>query len=508
MSIAAVQVEDFSFTYAGRGAPSLQGVSFSLPPGSWTVIAGGTGSGKSTLLRALAGLIPHHSAGIATGRVLLFDRDTRETSTANLARTVGLVLQSPQDQICTTQVQSEVAFGLENLATPVAQFEQRIDEALSTVALTEFRHRPTAELSGGQQQRVVLASVLALRPKILLLDEPFSQLDAESSRELLGELVRLQELGVTIVIAEHRLADVLPRADRVLLVDQGCLLFDGGPNSAEMPAAFANADLEMPAFSLETGAALPTNSRIHPREKISARDDSPPVLSVCNLSFRYPNWPRERSTLRDLSFSLRPGERVGLVGANGSGKSTLLSLLAGLNIASSGEIKIAPSPTDQLPLGMVLQQADLMLFCRTVREELAFGPKQLRLTAAVVSERVQEAARLLDLEAFLEDAPQALSQGQRLRVAIAATLTLRPRVLLLDEPTTGLDRRQLDRVMQAIDPRTSSADHRQGAVIFSTHDLHAVRQWTDRVIVMERGEIIADGATQDVLPSPTDFQNR
>lgn len=508
MSIAAVQVEDFSFTYAGRDAPSLHGVSFSLAPGSWTVIAGGTGSGKSTLLRALAGLVPHHSSGSASGRVLLFDRDTRETSTANLARTVGLVLQSPQDQICTTHVQSEVAFGLENLATPVAQFDERIDEALSTVALTEFRHRPTAELSGGQQQRVVLASVLALRPKILLLDEPLSQLDAESSRELLSELVRLQQQGVTIVIAEHRLVEVLPRADRVLLLNEGRLRFDGDPNSTDLSASFAQADLDSASLTPASGAPITTAAGSHKRTMAVAEHDFASLLTVRDLAYRYPSWPQESSTLKNVSFNLRPGERVGVVGPNGSGKSTLLNLLAGLMKAASGEIQTALSAGDQIPLGMVLQQADLMLFCRTVREELVFGPRQLRLPTAVINERVLEVARQLDLAMLLDEAPQALSQGQRLRVAIAATLTLRPRVLLLDEPTTGLDRRQLDRVMQAIDPRTNSADQRQSAVIFSTHDLYAVRQWTDRVIVMERGEIIADGATQDVLPSSTDFQNR
>lgn len=501
MSLAAVQVEGLSFTYPGRNEPSLSDIRCSLAAGSWTVIVGGTGSGKSTLLRAIAGLIPHHSAGTLAGRVLLFDRDTRDSTPAGLARTVGLVLQSPQDQICTTRVESEVAFGLENLATPIHEFDDRIAEALSAVGLTEFRHRATAELSGGQKQRLVLASVLALRPQLLLLDEPLSQLDAESSRELLAELDRLRTKGVTIVIAEHRLTDVLARADRILLLDQGRLTFDGSPQSDELPQAFAAADLDLPGSSgepREQYAGIVSDST---QATAVSREDSPVLLDVRNLTFRYPSWPRESATLRNISFSLQSGERVGLIGANGCGKSTLLGLMAGLLKPSSGTIEQPLTGAGQLPLGMVLQQVDLMLFCRTVREELAFGPRQLRLAETEVSLRVAEVARQMDLDALLDEPPQALSQGQRLRVAIAATLTLRPRVLVLDEPTTGLDRRQLDRLIRAIDPRTHLSREQQPAVIFSTHDLKTVAEWADRVIIMDRGEIVIDGPTRDLLKS-------
>lgn len=490
MSAAAVQIEGLSFTYPGRTTPSLCDLHCTLPAGSWTVVVGGTGSGKSTLLRALAGLIPHHSAGAATGRVLLFARDTRDSSPAGLARTVGLVLQSPQDQICTTRVESEVAFGLENLATPIDEFDGRIAAALAAVGLTEFRHRSTADLSGGQKQRLVLASVLALRPQLLLLDEPLSQLDADSSRELLAELDRLRADGVTIVIAEHRLNEVLARADRVLLLDGGRLTFDGPADSAALPPAFLAADLELPDTPHQANDLVGS---------VATSSDSTNVLQVRDLSFRYPAWPRSSRTLKNISFSLRAGERVALIGANGSGKSTLLGVLAGLLEPDTGTIEQQQPANNSFPLGMVLQQADLMLFCRTVRDELAFGPRQLRLPENVVSQRVTEIARQMQLEPLLEEPPQALSQGQRLRVAIAATLTLRPQVLVLDEPTTGLDRRQLNRLMQTLDPCSDRDREQRPAVLFSTHDLKTVADWADRVIIMNQGEILADGPQRDVL---------
>ncbi|MBL9123015.1 MAG: energy-coupling factor ABC transporter ATP-binding protein [Planctomycetaceae bacterium] len=493
MSDVAIQIEDLGYTFAGRNAPTLSDVSCRLPPGSWTVLAGRTGSGKSTLLRALAGLIPHHAAGEMTGRVLLCGHDTRGASTAALARTVGLVLQAPRDQICTTRVESEVAFGLENLATPLEEFEPRIAESLEAVGLNEYRHCAIEELSGGQQQRVILASILALRPQVLLLDEPLSQLDRDSARELLDELQRLRAQGVTIVMAEHRLAGVLPSADRVLALQQGGLRDLGHPSSATAMQGLAEMGYDFAPEQFDW--RLP--SRVEPLPP-QAAEPARVALSVRDLSFRYPSWNATHWTLRNVSFDVRPGERLAVVGANGSGKSTLFGLLAGLLRPTAGTIRRPQESADRYPLGMVLQQADLMLFCRTVREELAFGPRRLRLDRSVVEQRVRMVARQLDLESFLDEPPQALSQGERLRVALGATLALDPQVLVLDEPTTGLDAEQLERLVAAIGAREGGA-HEHRTVIFSTHDLRTVARCADRVIVLDRGELVVAGPVDQVV---------
>ena len=213
MSAPAVKVSELAYTFAGRETPSLAGISLTLEPGSWTLIAGRTGSGKSTLLRAMAGLIPHHAAGTLQGRVELCGLDTRRATTAELARTVGIVFQSPDDQICSTTVAAEVAFGLENLAVAATEIGPRIAAALERRGLARFAEARTAQLSGGQKQRLLLASILAMEPKILLLDEPLSQLDRATAAELLATLDELRAQGLTIITAEHRLDEIIDHAE-------------------------------------------------------------------------------------------------------------------------------------------------------------------------------------------------------------------------------------------------------------------------------------------------------
>ena len=501
MSELAVRVEQLSFTYPGRAEPNLRDISFNAAPGSWTVLAGGTGSGKSTLLRALAGLIPHHSAGVMSGTVRLFEQDTRDVTVAKLARTVGLVLQSPDDQICTTRVESEVAFGLENLATPVDEIGPRVAAALTSVGLESQIECLTAPLSGGQKQRLVLASILALAPRVILLDEPMSQLEAGGARDLLTELDRLRAQGATIIIAEHRLADILPQCDQLLVLDDGRLTFRGRNDDPGLGTAFEAAGLELPTDRDNAVRSQPLRETSTEASRDILTERSRLALCVQGLAFRYPS--AEGFLWRDVSFDLQFGERIALVGPNGSGKSTLFAVLAGLLKPAHGNLEFVQSPRDRRPLGLVLQQPDLMLFARTVRDELAFGPRQLGLTESRIDERVTRVARQLDLSDLLQEAPQALSHGQRLRVAVAATMTLEPGVLILDEPTAGLDRRQLDRLMQEIDPRRNSADGPRHAVIFSTHDLRTVDRYADRVLILEGGALSIDTPVSSVFKLPS-----
>jgi len=518
LSSLAALVEQLDFTYPGRDDPTLREINFELAPATWTLVAGRTGSGKSTLLRALAGLIPHQTSGRMQGRVLLDGEDTRYLSTAKLARRAALVLQSPDDQICATTVEAEVAFALENLGVPSREIGPRIRDSLHQVELDGFESRSTHDLSGGEKQRLVLAALLAMRPRLLVCDEPLSQLDPQAAAEFLGHLAQLRSAGMAIVIAEHRLDEVLPYADRVLILSAGRLAGDASIDEEEtLRAAFQSAKLELSdvaRFAAALGVPLArdcgtliqrlaergyvramaragdttTESEAPPRVETasSTGPDRPKLFRAENLAFRYQ--PRGADVWSDVSFELAAGERVALVGPNGSGKSTLLWLLAGLLAPTSGRLW---RPELAGACGLVMQNPDLMLFCRTVRQELAFGPQQQGLSPAETARRVSQVAEQLDLTALLNDPPLGLSQGQRLRAAVAAVLALDPEVLLFDEPTTGQDPDQVRRVMQAIEHALIHREQPLG-MLFSTHDLRMVGRYANRVLVLADGHLLAD----------------
>ena len=614
MRRVAMRAQELSFTYAGRQAPSLSELSFEIAAGSSVLVAGRTGSGKSTLLRALAGLIPHHTSGAMQGRVEVDGVDTRTATRGELARRVGFVTQSPDDQICSTTVESEVAFGLENLAVPPDAIDERIDRALASVDLQAQRHAATAQLSGGQKQRLALAAALALEPRVVVLDEPLSQLDPQSAADLLARLAALRAQGLTIVLTEHRLDDVLSLADRVILLDEGRLIAElAADNVHEMIRELPRAGLEVPAVTSlaaalnvdgartasglanairgrrrsttgtgrsaagtghheagtghhetgtghhetgtghhETGTghhAAGSPSRALRREPTAARREAhtseatlagdprtvasgraPVCLAVADLAFAYtrsapPVW-------EDLHFALHEGERVALVGPNGCGKSTLLAVLAGLLEPRNGTVHWGEDAahraaaegadaamTSHVHCGLVLQNPDLMLFCPRVDAELTFGPRHTGLSAAAAQRRGVDTAARLGLSELLHEQPLALSQGQRLRTAVAATVAMHPSVLLLDEPTTGQDRPQVERMMQALcgmrsanggespDPpllhddapallhdEATTADPAAATVLFATHDLYTVLRFAQRVLVLADGQLLADVA--------------
>jgi len=524
---AAVDVAGLGFTFAGRDTPALDGVTFRLEPATWTVLAGGTGSGKSTLLRALAGLIPHHSQGAMQGHVRLFGRDTRTTVPSELASTVGLVLQSPDDQLTSTHVAAEVAFGLENLGLEPAEIAERSAQALAEVGLSAEADSPTAQLSGGQKQRLLLASLMAMRPRLLLLDEPLSQLDPSAADDLLATLDRLRAGGLTIIAVEHRLDEMLARADQVLVMRDGQLLGQAVTGDPALVDLFDRASLRLPdvprllvalggrpdarieeAITLVANRQVPRINQFETPKSIPkstpshSGQDAAIVLAVKEIGYSYPR--HAPPVLRNLSFDLLAGQRVALVGPNGAGKSTLLALLAGLLHPSGGTIRHIEdahpatsaagrrSAVAELPrVALVLQNPDLMLFCNTVGDELAFALVERGLDKSTIEATVARLAEQIGLQHDVGAAPLALSQGQRLRVAVAATLALDADVLLLDEPTMGQDPDQIDRLFASLPTRP--------AVLFSTHDLRAVAQHADRVLVLADNTLVADCTPAELL---------
>ncbi len=454
-----IEVKNLTFFYPGRENPVLQNINFSINEGEVVLIYGETGCGKTTLLNCLNGLIPHESNGLLLGEVRLFG-NRLDMRPAELFPKVATVFQNPATQIISGTVAQEIAFGLENIGLPQKEIRRRVAEALEMVGLNKLSERSTRELSGGEKQRLAIGAALAAHPKILLLDEPLSHLDSRGVQEVLGVLKRLiQEKKLTIVLVEHRIKEVLFLVQKIIKLKNGQIIYYG----------------EKEAFPYnETWKKY----RLYPEVEYGE-----PMIKVSNLKFSY----NGRTVLNDINFLLRKGERVAILGQNGSGKSTLLSLLAGILKPKSGKIHyLFNVSAKRLPCALLLQDPDLMLFRPSVAEELSFAPKMLGLSQKEIDSRIQKIAKVLGLSLYLSYPPFGLSRGERLRVALGSILSGNPEVLLLDEPTTGQDKSNIEALFSTI-----NAD----LVVFSTHDYEVANAFATRILKISNGRIIEDVKT-------------
>ena len=424
--MALARVERLSFAYP-EGRPALSGVSFELWPGEVVVLLGPSGSGKSTLLRALAGLVPHFHGGRFSGRVEVAGLDTRKTRPAELAGTVATLFQDPEDQVVFTGVEAEVAFGLENLGTPPVEIPTRVAAALASVGAARLAERPVAQLSGGELQRVCLASVLALEPQLLILDEPTSQLDPDGAANAI-ELARSS--GAAVVVSEQRPERVLDACDRVLFVESGRIVLD---------APRAEALEQLPRAWL-------------PRE-VDLQDSAPTGELVCRLEGVSFGYGPDRPVLEDTSLELGRGEVVALLGPNGSGKTTLAKLAAGLLEPQAGRIVRSGRAC------YLSQDPGRYLVAERADEEVA-------LAVGGDLGRAQLALAEMGLADHADRHPRDLSSGERERLALAAVLVAEPELLVLDEPTRGVDPERKDELTELL---RSQAPGRATLVVTNDH---------------------------------------
>jgi energy-coupling factor transport system ATP-binding protein len=443
--VALAIAERVSFAYPGAAAPALRDLSAGLTPGQVTLVLGPSGSGKSTLLRAFAGLIPHFHGGRFSGRVEVDGLDTRRNGPAALAGAVATLFQDPEDQVVFTRVLNEVAFGLENVGTPPSAIEARATNALAAVGAEHLADRLVTELSGGELQRVCLAATLALEPKLLLLDEPTSQLDPDAAEALVELAVGLaRERGTAVLMTEQRPALPLELCDRVLFLEDGSLAFDG-------PVAEARTWLEEhhPVF---VSAGGDVGVHLHHEGEVVARLD--------DVSFAYED---HLLVLDGVGLELRRGEVVALVGPNGSGKTTLAKLAAGLLEPLTGSVERIGRAT------YLSQDPGRYVFRDRADEEVGVG----------ISGDLAPARRALaavGLAGYEHRHPRDLSSGERERLALAAVLAPEPDLLVLDEPTRGVDperKQELARLLRA-EPRR--------ATLVVTHDVAFARAVADRVV--------------------------
>jgi energy-coupling factor transport system ATP-binding protein len=528
----AIIVSDLGFSYRGATRSALHDVSLSLPENSMTLILGGTGSGKSTLCYCLNGLIPHHLHGKFTGTILIGGRDSRHWTVWQQAKTVGLLFQDFEAQLVSTNVEQELAFPLRNLCPDLPPNERnaRIAESLAQVGLEGYQRRDPLSLSGGERQRLAIASILVARPPVLALDDPTTDLDPVGRATLYALLRRLLEKGTTVVVTDRE-------SDGATPVDHLCLLAGGGiawngpagelliqPDLMEQYGVRPNA---LAAFFAELGyrkdlpltpgdaAKLLAHKRVtilDPPTAQTVTRKRAPVIEICGAEFAYSSdTSAERRVLDRIDLAIEAGEFVALVGQNGSGKTTLAKLFNGLLSATRGLVRVHGQDTRSMKasrlaahVGYVFQNPDHQIFAETVFEEVAFGPRNLNVTVAEIPERVHEALTAVGL-GHLDIAtadPFSLTKGDRQRVAVASVLATRPEILIFDEPTTGLDYREI-RGMMALIQRLNQAGH---TIIMITHCMWVVAEYAARCVVMQDGRIVADGTTREIFSHPERLQ--
>ncbi|RKU16866.1 ABC transporter ATP-binding protein [Candidatus Poribacteria bacterium] len=504
--MASIEIENLGFTYPSREAPTLLGITARVPSGAFVLLTGPTGCGKSTLLRTLNGLIPHASAGTLTGRVRLNGKNVDAQPLATTCQQVALLFQNPDDQLFCTRVEDEIAFGLENLGFPPEEIKERIALALKQVGLQDFASREIASLSGGQKQRVALAAVCAMQPQVLLLDEPTSHLDPRGARDILTIVTQLnKELGITVILATHRTKEVAPLCDRVWLMNEGRLYLDLPESEAFQDLTpYQHLGVQVPkAEEVSVGVPLSNPSDVSQKGTYETTPQTA-LLSIRELQFSYPN--TDEDAVHAISCDVPRGEVLAIMGANGSGKTTLIHLVAGLLRPAAGEVVIAGKLSSRPKLhqlagkvGIVFQDPDLLLQAETVRDEVAFGPKNLKFLAQTLENRVDKTLARFDLRDLDLEAPYSLSRGQRQRVAVAATFSLHPDLFLLDEPTTGQDAQHLHQLM---DELCDEIRRENKTLIFATHDTELTLKYADRMLLLRDGEVIFDGTPDSAFANP------
>lgn len=513
------ELEDVSYRYPSATRPALDRVSWQVPDGSFIVVAGASGSGKSTLLRCLNGLVPHFSGGELGGSILVAGHDVRRRGPRTLSRSVGIVFQDPETQLLTSRVDDEIAFSLEQHGVERATLRTRVEEMLDLLGIAALRARDPATLSGGERQRVAIAAALALHPRLLVLDEPTSQLDPWGAEDVLAALARLNEdLGLTVVLAEHRLERVLAHADRLRYLGRDGTTLDGAPHDvlgaidpAVVPPISRLGLLEgwrpLP-LTIKEGRTRVQDLVLPPEPSVPTMTNGETAFVLTGMTLAHGN----EVVLRNLDLTIHGGEVVALMGRNGSGKTTLLRALMGFHRTRRGRITLfgrdvtsAEPASIAQDVGYLPQQPGTLLFSERVVDEVTFTLAQRNgHSRRQQRSEWQDADNVLarmGLAELAERHPRDLSGGERERTALAAVLAGAPRVLLLDEPTRGMDAMRKADLAALL--RELAAEG--VAVVLATHDVELVARYADRVVLLGGGEVVTDGPTRTVLAGSLTF---
>lgn len=530
-----IEIQELTFKYAEAKKNALENVTLNIQKGDFVGIIGESGAGKTTLCSCLNALIPHHYTGDFYGSVKVEGQDTFDVKPDKLALKVGSVFQDIESQIVSYFVEDEILFGLENFGVPANQIEERITEALEALGISELRHREISTLSGGQKQKVVFASIIALKPDYLILDEPTGELDPASSLQIFKLLKKLnEERGITVIVAEQKIMLLCEFVKKLIVLEKGTVVHYGEIRSTlthqrEMEEAGINCPrvLTLTGKMVEEGltpSEMKTEERIclntqeaadfikrmmgndchvktdddslKPSQEPVTEPSEQPVLEFKNVCFSY----NETANVHDLNVKIQKGDFTAITGSNGAGKSTFSKLCNGLLQPSTGDVFVLGQNTKRNKvsslakhIGFLFQNPDRQICCSTVEEEIAFSLKNNGLSKEEIQSKVEATIKEFGFDAKTE--PFNMSRGQRQRLCLACLIALNPEILILDEPTTGLDYRECMEMMN----RIRELNENGTTVIMVCHDMEVVLDFAKSVIVMNRGEILAQGATREIL---------
>lgn len=524
----AISIKGLSYRYKDQeGRNAIENINLDVESGQFIVIMGPSGAGKSTLANCLNGLIPHFIRGEYTGEVIVEGKNVKSTSVSNNAKTIGLVFQDFEAQLFSTNTKLEIAFGPENFGIPKEEIEKRIKKVLGIVKLKGYEDRQPSTLSGGQKQRLAIGSVLATQPKIVCMDEPTTDLDPLGKLGIFNIAKELHEsTELTLLIIEHETEEAL-FADRLIIMEAGKIIRDGSPEkllreieltdnlgimSLQVPKYFKKVtDLKEEELPLvpDTGyekfkdlnMVIDENkyNSLLKQDADRAAKYGKIIIDVKNLENTYPNGNK---ILKGIDLEIKEEEFIAILGHNGSGKTTLVKHLNGLLIPTIGSVTVKGKDTKSTSIfeigkeiGYVFQNPDHQIFAETVYEEVAFSPKIRGCSKDEIDIRVKEALRSVDMDGYEKEDPFSLSKGERQRIAVASILSARPKIIILDEPTTGLDYKEQRKMMELV-KKLNDDGH---TIIMITHTMWVVAEYAHRVAVIKDGLMTMCGTTREIF---------
>ena len=528
-----INVKNLSFWYMDSSRPALNKVNLKINAGETTLILGPSGCGKSTLALCLNGIIPHRIQGRMEGEVIVDGMNTKERPLHELTQKVGIVFQDPETQFCTLYVEDEVAFGPENLCFPREEIDKRVSESLKKVHLLKYRKTRLDRLSGGEKQRVALASMLAMNPKIMIFDEPTSNLDPASTVEVFSMIREMsKDPEKTIILIEHKVDEIIDIVDKMVVMNSEGKVVDIGPPreiigkilerveelgiwlpqisklAAMISHRFEGIRRERIPLTIEEGIEfLETLNVIHKLRGGKRREerrilDGEEAISVKDLSFTYPDGT---TALKSISLKVAKGDFLALVGGNGSGKTTLALCMIGAFRIPKGKVFLNGRDITSMTryeiakeVGYVFQYPEHQFVENKVYDEVAFSLRVRRVGEEEVRERVMNILRVFSLERYIEANPFSLSQGEKRRLSVATMLVVEPDILILDEPTFGQDERNSRYIMQLL----RKLNDRGKTIIMITHDMKLVAKYAKSVAVMLDGKIIYEGTVDELFENP------